>query len=350
MIYLIHGPDRLLAREAAQRIASELDPDGANTTWLDGRETPLERLIVAVGTVSFFGGAPVVVVSDLLARGGREASDDTGSGDDERGRKGHPGLAPLVRAVPDHHRLILLEPSLTAPPAALKSVAPDARIIAGEPPRGRELVNWIGRAAQRAGTTIDQRAAQLLVESLYPQTWDRKPSNPRYDRPPDMALLTHEIEKLALAAYPDAVATEHVSTLVPGGPNQRVFRYLDAALAGDLRTAFGELERLHLAGEEPAMLLAQTLGQIELDTLARVAGNRQPADVARDIGSVAASRMSAVISSARRQRRATSHVITAGAAADRRLKTGRTRRPEDALYNLTIALADKPHEETGHST
>ena len=31
VIYFIHGPDRLLAREAALAIATELDPDGSNT-------------------------------------------------------------------------------------------------------------------------------------------------------------------------------------------------------------------------------------------------------------------------------------------------------------------------------
>ncbi len=32
VIYFIHGPDRLLAREAALAIAAELDPDGSNTS------------------------------------------------------------------------------------------------------------------------------------------------------------------------------------------------------------------------------------------------------------------------------------------------------------------------------
>src|SRR5687768_7574130 len=72
VIYLIHGPDRLLARESAVAIAARVDPDGSNTTWLDGRETPLDRVITAIGSASFFGMPRVVVVSDLLSRSPRE--------------------------------------------------------------------------------------------------------------------------------------------------------------------------------------------------------------------------------------------------------------------------------------
>jgi DNA polymerase III delta subunit len=185
-----------------------------------------------------------------------------------------------------------------------------------------------------------------LAESLFPQTWDRAPSNPRFDRPPDMALLTQEIEKLAVAAHPNAIGPEHIAALVASGPDQRVFRFVDTALAGDFRAALHELERLVAAGEEPAMLLAQLLGQIELATVASEAGGREAAAVARDLGTVTPARMSAVMASAHRHqpRPETSAVI--GARTDRRLKTGRTRRPEEALQELLLALAA---QQTGRS-
>jgi DNA polymerase III delta subunit len=352
LIYLIHGPERLLAREAAHAVASEIDPEGINTIWLDARETPLERMITAIGSASFFGAPRVVVVSDLLARSPRDSDGaDADEGSVERRARGLPHLDPLFAAVPTDHRLILFEPSLSAAPAAFKAAVPAATIIASEPPRGAALLAWIDSAAQRAGSTIDRRTAQLLAETLFPQTWDRKPANPRYDRPPDLSLLTQEIEKLALSAHPAPIAAAHVTALVPGGPDQRLFRFVDAAIGGDLAAATLELDRLIAAGEEPAMLLAQVLGQIELAAVAATAGDRDAASVARALGAVNPGRMSAVMSSTRGRRGSLAlAAITTASAIDRGLKTGRIRQPRDALQDLLAALAQHGHHaQTGRS-
>jgi DNA polymerase III delta subunit len=340
VIYFVHGPDRLLAREAALAIATDLDPDGSNTTWLDGRETSFAGVASAIGAASFFGAPRIVVVADLLVRGGR-GSDiaEPNGGDDERPERGRSELESLVSAVPESHHLIVFEPSLSSVPAAFKNAAPGTKVFAGEPPRGSTLIAWIEAAALQAGSRIDRRAAQRLAETLYPQSWDRKPSNPRFDRPPDLALLKAEVDKLALAADPGPITVDHIAALTPGGPDQRVFRFLDAAMVGDLRTGLDELERLLAGGEEPAMLLAQLLGQMELATVTATAGDKSAEAVARDLGSIAPGRLSAVMATTRRRARQAALPAGTGLEADRNLKTGRTRRPEDALHNLLLALA-----------
>jgi DNA polymerase III delta subunit len=339
VIYFVHGPDRLLARQAVETIARDLDPDGANTSRFDGRETDVDRVIAAVGSASFFGSPRVVIVSDLLAKGARDgaAEDDP---DDPARAKASALLGPLLIAVPEGNCLVLHEPGLNAAPAALKAAAARVTVIAGEPPRGNALLAWIAETAAGAGAVIDRRTAQLLAETLFPQTWDRKPSNPRYDRPPDLALLATEIEKLALAAHPGSITAEHVQSLVHGGPDQRLFRFVDAVLNGDLRQALAESNKLAAAGDEPAMLLAQVLSQTELAAPAAAAGSREAAAIARDLGTVAAGRMSAVMSSLRGRRSLLATTsVSVGVDADRRLKTGRVRKPEDALQELTIGLA-----------
>lgn len=348
MITFIHGPDRLLALERARELARKCDPGGENTSWFDGKETSLDRLVAAIGTISFFGGARVVVVSDFLAKAGREKSAEAGDESEDRPARTNPALETLAAAVPEAHCLILLEPSLTGPPAALKAAAPHAAIVAGEPPRGTALLSWISEAATRAGAGIDRRTAQLLAETLYPQTWDRKPANPRYDRPPDLALLSQEIEKLALSVLPGQITAREIAALVPGGPDQRVFRFLDAALAGDLGAATLELDRLDSAGEEPAMLLAQVLGQMELTTIAQAAAGRDAASVARDLGSISAPRMSAIMQGLRRQPHG-QPAAPIGAEVDRRLKTGRIRRPDDALREVVTQLSVGAAQKTGRS-
>ncbi len=347
MIFFVHGPDRLLAREAALRIASEVDPEGTSTSWLDGRETTFDRIVSVIGTSTFFGAPRTVVVTDMLARASKE-SDGVDPGDSVEGTRprGVPGLETLISAVPEQNALVLLEPSLTSVPASFKSMAPGATIIAGEPPRGPALLAWIEHAALRSESRIDRRTAQLLARSLYPQTWDRKPNNLRYDRPPDLEFLGQEIEKLALAAHPGPITSEHIGALTSNGPDQRVFRFLDAALAGDLRVGLEELERLTAAGDEPAMLLAQLLGQMELAPVAWTAAAKSADAVARDLGAIAPGRMSAVMNSTSRQGSRVQRSPEIGSAIDRNLKTGRTRRPADALYQMLLALGT---DELEHS-
>lgn len=340
MIYFVHGPDRLLTREAVLGIVGELDADGSNTNWLDGREVSFGNVATAVGAAPFFNSPRIVVVTDLLARTSRVSDSSGSTGDDaERPGRVRTEIASLVSAVPESHHLIFFEPNLSSVPAAFKHAAPGAKVIAGDPPRGAALLAWIEASAVQAESSIDRRAAQRLAEALYPQNWDRKPSNPRYDRPPDLALLKAEIGKLALAAYPGRITVDEVAMMTPGAPDQRVFQFLDAALAGDLRPGLDKLERLIASGEAPAMLLGQLLGQIELTTLAVAAGGKSPDSVTRDLGTVVAGRISAVMAATRRRAPRAAYPAAMGALADRNLKTGRVRNPEDALHDLVLALA-----------
>ncbi|MBW3632726.1 MAG: hypothetical protein KY456_06840 [Chloroflexi bacterium] len=347
MIYFIHGPDRLLAREAALDIAAKVDPDGTSTSWLDGRETTVDRIVSEICTTTFFGAPRVVVVSDLLARASKE-SDGTEPSDSVEGtrQRGVPGLEVLISAVPEHNALVLLEPSLTSVPAWFKSPAPRATIIAGEPPRGLALLEWLERSASRSDSRIDRTTAQQLAQTLYPQTWDRKPNNPRYDRPPDLELLAQEVEKLALAAHPGPITSEHIGALTSNGPDQKVFRFLDAALAGDLRAGLHELDRLTAAGDEPAMLLAQLMGQLELATIAGAAGAKSADVVARDLGTIAPGRIAAVMTPTRRQGSRARRAAEIGSGIDRNLKTGRIRRPADALHQMLLALGTSEPEQS----
>ncbi len=330
MIVFVHGPDATLARDLARAAAVEADPSGENTSWLDGKEVTLQQIVGAIATVSFFGGGRVVVVSDFLAKTG---------GEGERAAKANAHIASLVSAVPDGSTLVLLEPSLGAPPAAMKAAAPQLRVLSGAPPRGPRLLEWIARAAQDADTRIDRPAAQALAETLFPGSWQHEPKNPRYDRPPDLGYLRTTIETLALSTYPDPITVQDVAALISREPDQRIFKFLDAMMAGDLAGATREMENLERGGEEPGMVLAQALGQVELVTAIAAAGNQDTNTIAKELGGVTPGRVSALAGAGRResQRRTSAAVIATN--VDRNLKTGKLRKPEEALAALIAALA-----------
>ena len=122
VIVFVHGPDATLARDLARAAALEADSTGENTSWLDGKDVTLQQIIGAVGTVSFFGGGRVVVVSDFLAKSG---------GEGERATKANAQIDVLVSAVPDGSTLVLLESTLGSPPAALKAAVPQLQVRSG---------------------------------------------------------------------------------------------------------------------------------------------------------------------------------------------------------------------------
>jgi DNA polymerase III delta subunit len=341
MIVLVHGPDTLLARDEVAKLVATHDPDGLNTTTLDGREASLPSIIAAVGSVGFFSDTRVVVVRNLMARATRAPAQQ--STVDESGDTSTAlDLAPLFKAVPEQNVLILLDPELTSIPAAVKKAAPaGTTVIAAAVPRGRPLVEWVIQTAEAAGGSIDRRAAEVLLQSLYPQTWSAAPSNPRYDRPPDTEHLRNEVERLVLYAHPGQVTPGHVQDLVERGPNDRVFRFIDAVIGGQLDAAAAELERLLLAGEEPAKLVAQLHQQVELAALVAVApAEKPPAAIGSEVALSNPARLNAVAASIRgRPPRSTLGAVAQATSVDRGLKTGRLRQPVDALYQLIIDLS-----------
>lgn len=344
MIDLIVGPDAAAAHAAAAKLLAEHDPDGSNTSRLDGREVSPADVASAIGSLGFFGGRRVVLVRGLMTRAARSRPgaaehDET---DEPTSRPGALDLGPLLAAVPEQNLLILLDPELAAVPAAVKRAAPaSARVAAFDPPRGRALVEWLRRVAHDAGGEMAPEAAKLLAERLYPQSWANKPTNPRYDRPPDTILLRNEVEKLVLAADPDPVRREHVVALTPGAADDRLFRFLEAAGAGPsrLQAALVELERLLDAGEEPAKLGAQLAQQVELAALLDAAPGKDPVAIGRDLGLANPARMSGIAGGRRGAVATVGTAIAATLAADRGLKRGRLRQPTDALYEQVLASA-----------
>lgn len=335
MIVLVHGPDAASARAKVAAVLADRDPSGENTSWFDAADTPLPQLVVAAGSAGFFGVGRVVVVRDLMAKASRGKGGTSASVDEPAA--GSLDLGPLFAAVPPENTLVLLDPGLSSLPAAVKKAAPkDATVVGCEPPRGGDLVAWIERTAQEAGGGIEREAARLLAATLFPQSWQGKPNNPRFDRPPDLDLLRSRVETLVLFAYPEPVNAGHVRELAPGAPDDRIFKFVEAAANGDVGVAARELEHLLRAGEEPAKLVAQVMGQIELGAVAAAGAGTDPAELGRRLGLANPNQLVAI---ARSQRGGAGRRVRTALETDRAFKTGRLRQPADALVALMVGLA-----------
>jgi DNA polymerase III delta subunit len=331
MIAIVLGPDDILVRDAIREILRYRDPSGDNTSKFDGRSVKPGEVHTAAASAGFFGVGRVVIVEDFLARYAK------GTGKSASG----PDWSALFGAVPAENTLLLVDPSLASVPAAVKKALPkDAVIRLGDPPRGRDFLQWMISAARDEQTELGDREAKLLAERLYPQSWAQKANNPTYDRPPNLGLVRQEIARLALSAWPGKITTALIETEVDRGDDDKIFKFLDAAASGNLSVALAELDRLLVAGEDPGRLLSQLAQNIELSIVVASAGSRSPADVGKDIGINNPNRMTVIARgiqgiSASRLRGA----LAAVTAADRRIKRGELKDQIDGLYEALTSIA-----------
>ena len=341
MIFITLGPDAAMCRKETKRIVEEHDPSGSNTSRLDGKTLRVTEAITMVATPSFFGGGRVIVIDDLLARSfrGIDGVDSDSETETPKSGKTSADLSSLFASIHPENVLLLAEPSLASVPSAVaKQLPKEAQVIVGDPPRSHALIKWMQDQAVSNGTILERDAAQLLAEMLFPQTWSAKPSNPRYDRPPDLDQLSSEISKLGQYAHPDLISRQHVNALTDTALSDRLFSFVEQAVAGNLMNAVKDLESFDIHGDDAHRAANQLYQQIELSTVLAAAESVDPGAVGRDLGLSNPQRMFGVARSPR-PASAVESVLEA-VNTDRRIKNGRLKGVDDAIYDLITDLAE----------
>ncbi len=338
MIVLIVGPDNRSARLATQDAIRAADPGGLNTNLLDGKTVSLEAAIAAVSSPGFFGSTRVVVIEDLMTRLAKGANKSGDEDDDLAAAAGSFDLGRLFAATPAENTLILVDRALASVPAGVKRTAPkEARTIACEAPRGPALREWIKAQALAAGGEISNGVASDLASRLYPQTWNTKPANPLYDRPPDLDTIANAIEVLVAAAHPGPIEARHVHEMVAEAREDRLFPFTDALFASEPAAAARELDVLRERGEEPGRISVQIAQQAELLVVYQTAPRGiDPGEIGRELGLSNPQRMHAVARTAGRTRRSGASWLEDAVEADRAVKRGLLRQPWDPLYALLV--------------
>lgn len=337
MIVIILGPDSGLAHRTLKRVLQDRDPTGQSTSFLDGSSQGIRAVINDISSIGFFSDGRVVVVEGLINRLGKQGSKDGGAA---------PAWKELYESVPEASTLVLLDPALTDLPSLAKKPLPRNAIVElSKPPRGPQLVDWIVRTTKSAGGTMDKATAQHLAMSMFPAGWATEPRNPLYDRPPNMEQLENEIHKLVLAAHPDPVTRETVNAMTPKEEQDQIFNFLDAAAAGNVPVAMQEMEKLILVGEDPAKLLAQLMGNIEIASVVAAGGHKPAAEIAKDIALANPRRVSSIQQGLRGMSSGIAQARSQIARdADYRMKRGEMKEPIDALYETILQIAHMRRE------
>ncbi len=199
-----------------------------SVTVFSGRECTMRDVVDALSTRALFGGGRHLVVI--------EEADEFVSGN-------RPALEEYA-ARPRSASVLVLDAKLWPSTTRLyKALAESGLQIECKFPPPARLLKWlVGWTHERHQSRLDPAAAELLAERVEA----------------DMGLFDQELAKLASLAGPGGtITTDMVHNAVGGWRAKTAWDMLDAALAGDTRTAMVQLNRLLLAGEVPIALLAQ---------------------------------------------------------------------------------------------
>lgn len=255
-VYLFHGPEEYLKREAVELLRARLLPPGLealNETVFEAADA--SRIIESAETLPVMCDRRLVIVKDWppLMGGSRKGDRDE---DDEKPKKNDPKseeLSRIARWIPGAPdtcvTVFAVHGEVTG--NGLKAFNADTQVVLFPLLRDAELADWVkGQFAARK-KKIAADAVGALTELAGSE----------------LTRLSGEIEKLAAYAGEEKTVTrEHVNACVTPDVESNVFRMIDALLRKDARRAFDVLNAMTDAGEPPAKIFSMLTRQMRLMT------------------------------------------------------------------------------------
>jgi DNA polymerase-3 subunit delta len=230
-VVALFGDESFLKRQVLETLKSQV-LSGADAEFsvsvFSGRETPMREVVDALSTRALFGGGQHLVIVE-------EA--------DEFVSANRPSLEQYVTRSQSASILVLDVKTWPATTRLYKALAETGLQIECKFPPPAKVLKWLVSWAQRKhDARLEPSAAELLLETLEPE----------------LGLFDQELAKLAaLAGSKEAISASMVHQVVGGWRAKTAWEMLDAALAGDSRTALVQLDHLLLSGEVPIALLGQ---------------------------------------------------------------------------------------------
>mgnify|MGYP004528429683 FL=1 len=238
-VYYFYSSERYLVRQTVTRMARILSQDGdEEATILDGAAPEIEQLIMAAGTISFFGTRRVVVLPEL----------EPGSYSDKDIDELNSTLASLENAVVVLGSVFELERSkLKVGKRAQKLIAQCKALGYTEElakPKPFELKVMMIDRAREQGATLPEGAATALLERCGE----------------DPFLLENEVDKLcALAGY-QTITTAMVAEMSTVSLDADVFEMIRMVTAKNATGACKKLQTLLRLQQEPIAITAAMIG------------------------------------------------------------------------------------------
>ena len=264
-VYYFYSSERYLVRQSVSAVSRLLSADtDEETTVLDGAAPELEQLIMAAGTISFFGTRRVVILPEL----------DPAAYSDQDLDELCETLASLENAVVVLGSVFPLERNkLKTSKWAQKLLAQCKKLGYAEElakPKPYELKVMMIDRAQQQGTTLPEGAAAALLERCGE----------------DPFLLENEVDKLcALSGY-QTVTAAMVAEMGTVSLEADVFEMIRMITAKNATGACKKLQALLRLQQEPIAITAALIGSyVDLYRVKLGAAKRKPySAVFKDFG------------------------------------------------------------------
>jgi DNA polymerase-3 subunit delta len=215
-VYAVIGHDRFLRNEALESILQVLmdEPGGPGCVRFDGSQADLADVLDEVRTPSLLGDRRVVIVDDADAfiSANRAA------------------LERYASKPADSGSLVFLCQSLAKNTRLYKIINGNGKVVSCPTPKGRAVIDWIGRRAHaKYARRLDHAAAQLLRDHL------------------GDALGSLDAELAKLSAYVgerEQITRGDIDALTGHHREERVFAVTDAMASHDAAAALGHWEQV----------------------------------------------------------------------------------------------------------
>lgn len=212
-VYLIHGPENFLRREAVRMLLAAARERDIDTSEPEPRDVDITSLLDDLRTPGLFAAARMVIVDDASAL--------------------IAGAADLLAAYAEHPganaTLVLAAETIDGRKKGMKALLKKAASVECPAVRPYEVPAWCVRRARGHGKPMDSAAARLLV--------DLAGTN--------LGQIDGQIEALATYCHDKPrIASEDVMNLVGGDHARTVWELVRAISERAPKTALGALNRL----------------------------------------------------------------------------------------------------------
>lgn len=271
---------------------------------LDGEDLEYDRLLEAVSGPPFLSERKMVVLS--RAANNKQIT--------ERAEE-------LLDQVIESTDLLIVEPKVDKRSAYYKLLKSQDNFVECDDPEPFELAKWVVEAAKNEDAEISQTDARYLIDRVGAS----------------QQLLSSELQKLAL--YSPRINRESIDLLTDKTPSSSVFDLLQAAFDGQVQRALDLYEEQRRLRVEPQAIIGLIAWQLHLLSLAKLAGNRSAAEIAKagEVSPFAVGKAQALASKLRLAD--LKQLIDQTLKLDVRLKS-ESIDPDDALKNLILKIAE----------
>ncbi len=238
MLYLLTGADDFAISQRLVSLQAVLPDDlrDLNRVRLDGRKLKLDELARACEAQPFLAERRIVIVDEALkhSKAGKERD----------------ALKAYLPAVPAFCDLIFVEPGEVDKRNALYTyLRSHAEVMVCEPRQGTELLRWVQQYATSQQASMDQAAAQRLVDLAGS----------------DSRTLATEIERLATyAGVGGRITAAMIDATVADAQEQNLFAFLDDLSRRRAQSALRGVRALLAAGQTPSYLLFMLMRQVRI--------------------------------------------------------------------------------------